>query len=358
MTEPSPPEPASAPGDPQTPGPAAGSVSTAIPPKCPTRTRLYRAAELLAEGFPAEEISERLAADAAAVAWLDLYEPTEADLQIVTEEFGLHPLAVEDAITPHQRPKVDRYRTHLFANMYAVSVDERGSALTAGEISVFITPRALITVRKDDFDIDTLIAHWDLNAGLVDTANEVSGLAYGLLDAVVDGHYQAVEQLDDAIDELQTYLFQARSGVDIRRRAYELGASLAALRRVVAPMQELVGRLMRADSHLVDETLGPYYRDVYDHAQRTAENVEAARDRVDRIADTQRSEQDAQLNEITKKLAAWAAIIAVPTAVTGFYGQNIPYPGFGHHDGFITSCVVMIVLAGGLYWLLRRNDWL
>jgi magnesium transporter len=358
MTEPSPPEPAPAPGDPQTPGPAAASVSTAIPPQCPTRTRLYRAGELLDEGFPAEQISERLAADAEAVAWLDLYEPTEADLQIVTEEFGLHPLAVEDAISAHERPKVDRYRTHLFANMYAVSVDERGAALTAGEISVFITPRALITVRKDAFDIDTLIAHWDLNAELVDATNEVSGLTYGLIDAVVDGHYEAVEELDDAIDDLQARLFQVRTGVDIRRRAYELGASLAALRRVVAPMQELVGRLMRADSHLVDDILGPYYRDVYDHAQRTAQTIDAARDRVDRIADTQRSEQDAQLNEITKKLAAWAAIIAVPTAVTGFYGQNIPYPGFGHHSGFITSCVVIIVLAGGLYWLLRRNDWL
>jgi magnesium transporter len=242
--------------------------------------------------------------------------------------------------------------------MYAVSAGDRGAALAASEISVFITPRALITVRKDDFDVDALIAYWDLNASLTDSSNEVSCLTYGLLDAVVDGHYQAVEQLDDAIDDLQARLFHVGAGVDIRRRAYELGVSLAALRRVAAPMTELVGRLMRADSHLVDDTLGPYYRDVYDHAQRTAETIDAARDRIDRITDTQRSEQDAQLNEITKKLAAWAAIIAVPTAVTGFYGQNIPYPGFGHHSGFITSCVVMIVLAGGLYWLLRRNSWL
>lgn len=123
-------------------------------------------------------------------------------------------------------------------------------------------------------------------------------------------------------------------------------------------MQELVGRLMRTDSHLIDDILAPYYRDVYDHAQRSAETVDAARDRVDRIADTQRAEQDAQLNEITKKLAAWAAIIAVPTAVTGFYGQNIPYPGFGREAGFVTSCLVMIILASGLYWLLRRNHWL
>ena len=146
--------------------------------------------------------------------------------------------------------------------------------------------------------------------------------------------------------------------MDIRRRAYELAADLAALRRVVAPMQEVMARLMRTDSHLLDEILDPYYRDVYDHALRATETVDAARDRVDRIADTQLNEQGAQLNEITKKLAAWAAIIAVPTAVTGFYGQNVPYPGFGQHWGFIVSCIVMIGLAGELFFVLRRNDWL
>jgi magnesium transporter len=143
---------------------------------------------LLCEGFPAEELSERLAADSEAVVWLDLYDPAQGDLGIVTEEFGLPPLAVDDAIQPHQRPKVDRYRTHLFANLYAVSLDDRRRALTTWEISMFITPRALITVRKDDFDIDALIARWDLNAELINAGNQVSALMYGLLDAVVDGH--------------------------------------------------------------------------------------------------------------------------------------------------------------------------
>jgi magnesium transporter len=351
-------EPVSADGDPQTPGPSAPSVSTAVPPTCPTRTRLYRAGELLDEGFPPGRLSDRLAADPEAVVWLDLYNPSQADLQIVVDEFGLHPLAVEDAISQHQRAKVDRYRTHLFANLYAVSLQADHGELITGEISLFITPRALITIRKQDFDIDALIARWDLNTDLVEPGNQISTLLYGLLDAVVDGHYDAAEQLDDAIDELQTHLFEERTSVDIRRQAYALGTSLARLRRVVAAMPEVVNRLMRPDSHLLDGILTPYYQDVHDHAIRTTESVDAARDRVDRIADTQLNEQSAQLNEITKKLAAWAAIIAVPTAVTGFYGQNVPYPGFGKHDGFLVSAVVMLVLAGGLYLYLRRRDWL
>jgi magnesium transporter len=349
-------QPVEADGDPQTPGPPAPSVTEAIPPTCPTRTRLYRAGQVLDEGFPAEQLSERLAGDPKAVAWLDLYDPTQDDLRIVVHEFGLHPLAVEDAISPRQRPKVDRYRTHLFANMYAVAIKDTG--LVVGEISMFVTERALITVRKQDFDIDALIARWDLNTGLVNADNQVSLLVYGLLDAVVDGHYEAVEQIDDSIDAVQELLFSEHAGVDVRRRAYDLGASIAGLRRIVVPMQEVVSRLLRADAHLVDAVLTPYFHDVQDHALRAAETLDAARDRVDRIADTQLNEQSAELNEITKRLAAWAAIIAVPTAVTGFYGQNVPYPGFGHRDGFLVSCVVMVVLAGGLFFYLRRRGWL
>ncbi|WP_241831907.1 hypothetical protein [Parafrankia soli] len=118
MTESPLPQPQPAAGDPQTPGTAAPSVTQAVPPQCPTRTRLYRAGSVADEGFP------------------------------------------EDSIHPHQRPKVDRYRSHLFANMYAVAVSEE-SVLTTGEISVFITPRALITVRKDEFDVDALITNWE-----------------------------------------------------------------------------------------------------------------------------------------------------------------------------------------------------
>lgn len=360
MTRPATPQPEPAPGDADTPGPAAPSVSTAAPPRCPTRTRLYRCGRLLQEGFAPAQISELLGRSADALVWLDLLDPDTEDLQIVTDEFGLHPLAVEDAVHDHQRPKLDRYRTHLFANMYAVHVaDPPGgpTELMTSEISVFVTPRALITVRKSDFDIDTLIERWDLDSDLAGDGG-VSYLLYGLLDAVVDGHYTAVELLDEAADNLEDRLFQPRPDLDIRRRGFELRRTLAELRRVVAPMHEVVGRLMRTDTHLLSESLTPYYQDVYDHVLRTAESVDNARDLVASILDANLTEQSNELNEITKKLASWAAIIAVPTAVTGYYGQNVPYPGFGHHSGFVISTLMIIVLAGGLFLLLRKQNWL
>lgn len=355
MSDPRVPEPGPAGGDPDTAGPTAQSVSPAVPPKCATRTRLYRSGKLLAEGFPADQISEHLDADPDAVVWLDLHDPDEADLQIVTHEFGLHPLAVEDAVHDHQRPKLDRYRTHLFANMYAVAFDAGRAELTTSEISAFITPRALITVRKADFDVDTLVARWDSAPELA--SDGVGFLVHGLLDTVVDGHYNATEQLDEAIDDLEDRLFEAHPGVDIRRRGFELRRSLVQLRRVVVPTRELVSRVHN-DKRLVEEDLAPYFQDVYDHSLHAAETLDAARDLIGGILETNVTEQGNDLNEITKKLASWAAIIAVPTAVTGFYGQNVPYPGFGHHSGFVISSVMIVVLAGGLYLILRRRGWL
>jgi magnesium transporter len=265
---------------------------------------------------------------------------------------------VEDAVHDHQRPKLDRYQTHLFANVYAVAFDEATGELRTSEISAFVTPRALITVRKAAFDVDTLVARWDASAW-PDGAG-VGFLVHGLLDAIADGHYEASQQVDDAIEELEDALFDPQTTVDIRRRGYELRKSLVGLRRVAVPMRELVGRLMRMDDlpHVVPPQLLPYYQDVYDHVLRASEDVESARDLIGSILDTNLNEQSKQLNEITKKLAAWAAIIAVPTAITGFYGQNVPYPGFGHWSGFITSTVLIVVLAGGIYLLLRRRGWL
>lgn len=350
------PKPVPAGGDPQSPGPNAASVSTAVPPHCPSRTRLYRGGAVVAEGFPAEDISELLEADVDAVVWLDLFSPDSGDLQLVVEEFGLHPLAVEDAVHDHQRPKLDRYATHLFANMYAVTFDQSGGELTTSEISAFITPRALITIRKSDFEVDTLLARWDASPELAGSG--VGFLVHGLLDAVVDGHYAAVEQVDAAVDQLEDALFDPHPEVDIRRRAFEVRKSLGQLRRVVVPMRDVMAHVVRQDNHLVDEHLAPYFQDVHDHVLRAAEDVETARDLIESILETNLNEQSNELNEITKKLAAWAAIIAVPTAVTGFYGQNVPYPGFSEHWGFIVSMSVIVVLSGGLYLLLKSRRWL
>jgi magnesium transporter len=320
-------------------------------------TRCYRDGALCAEDFPLDDVSEHLQ-DASAVVWVDLRGPDLADLQLVADELGLHTLAVEDATTGRQRPKFNRYAGHDFLTAYAVHLDVVSGELIAGEIAAFITSSALVTVRKDDaFPIDGLLARWDDSADL--TRYGVGALVHGLLDFVVDGHFDAVQSLDDEIELLEDLLFDDHPhGNDVQRRSFELRKSLVRLRRVVLPMREVVNTLMRRDVGLVPEEMTPYYQDVYDHVLRATEWTESLRDLVTTVLETNLTIQGNRLNIITKKVTSWAAIIAVPTAITGFYGQNLPYPGFSDETGFITSSVLIAMLSGSLYLVFKRKDWL
>src|SRR5690242_20083465 len=134
--------------------------------------------------------------------------------------------------------------------------------------------------------------------------------------------------------------------------------SLVLLRRVVLPMREVVNTLIRRDTGIVDERMAPYFQDVYDHVLRATEWTESLRDLVTTILETNITLQGNRLNVITKKVTSWAAIIAVPTAITGWYGQNLPYPGFASTSGLITSILLIAVISVGLYITFKRKDWL
>lgn len=321
------------------------------------RTRCYRLGVLTDEGFSLDDVSDHLR-DESSVVWVDLCAPELEDLQLVADELGLHTLAVEDATSGRQRPKFDRYAGHDFLTAYAVHLDVATGVLVSGEIAAFITPSALVTVRKDDeFPIDGLLTQWDENPDL--TKYGVGALVHGLLDFVVDGHFDAVQSLDDEIEKLEDLLFDDRPHErDLQRRSFELRKSLVHLRRVVLPMREVVNALLRRDVGLVAQELTPYYQDVYDHVLRATEWTESLRDLVTTILETNLTIQGNRLNIITKKVTSWAAIIAVPTAITGFYGQNVPYPGFSHGSGFITSTVLIVALSTALYLAFKRKDWL
>jgi magnesium transporter len=321
------------------------------------RTRCYREGVLTDEDFAIDQISEHLA-EPSAVVWVDLCAPDLEGLQLVADELGLHRLAVEDAAQGRQRPKFDRYSGHDFLSAYSVQLDVDSGRLVTDEIHAFITPRALVTVRRDEeFSIDPLLARWDDEVEL--TRYGVGALLHGLLDFVVDGHFEAVEALDDQIEQLEDLLFDDRPhDSSVQRRSFELRKSLVQLRRVVLPMREVVNTLMRRDIGLVHDELVPYFQDVYDHVLRASEWTESLRDLVNTILETYLTIQGNRLNVITKKVTSWAAIIAVPTAVTGFYGQNLPYPGFAQQSGFLASTLLILGLSVALFVAFRRSDWL
>jgi magnesium transporter len=262
-------------------------------------TRMYRQGVLEAKDFPAAQISDFLD-EPDTVVWLDLCEPDQADLEVISAEFGLHPLAVEDAVQQHERPKLDRYQDHAFLTAYAVDLDRTTGKLKTSELAAFVTARALITVRKDTgFDIDGVVARWDGSTDLA--AHGVGYLLWGLLDFVDDGHFATVQQLDEAIESLEDLLFDDRPhAAEVQRRSFELRKSLVVLRRLVLPMREVVNTLLRRDLGLVDEAMGPYFQDVYDHVLRATEWTESLRDLVSSVLVTNLTIQGNRMISIMK----------------------------------------------------------
>jgi magnesium transporter len=319
------------------------------------RTRLWRNGVVEKEDFPFEDLSEYLDQEDCIV-WADLTAPDEKRLAALGEELSLDKLAIEDAVAHHERPKASRYATHTFLSAYALKLNRESGDLTSIQVSAFVLKNGFVTVHPEGFDVDSMVHTWDENIDLCQYG--VKALAYGMLDLLVDGHFETVQALDDEIEGLEDLLFDDKARTQIvQRRTFAIRKSLVHARRVSLPMREVVNTITRRDSHL-NEGLRPYFEDLYDHVLRAAEWTESLRDMVSSVFETNLSLQDARLNTIMKKLTAWAAIIAIPTAVTGFYGQNVPYPGFAQHSGFITSSAIMVVLVGLLYLMFKRKDWL
>ncbi|MCW2600721.1 MAG: corA [Frankiales bacterium] len=324
---------------------------------CLAHTRAYRDGKLVAEGFDVDLVSDHLEVEGTVV-WLDLLQPSQEDLRVLVEEFGLHPLAVEDATHEHQRPKLDKYGDHLFLASYVAQLNEETAELAVREVDAFITPRALVTIRKSEgLEVEPLLERWDSDKKLASSG--VPYLLHGLLDLLVDGHFQAVQAIDEQLEALEDVLFdeEPRSR-ELQRRSFEVRKSLVLLRRVVLPMREVVNSLLRRDLEVVDETMQPYYQDVYDHVLRATEWTESLRDLISTILETNLTLQGNRLNETMRKLTSWAAILAVTTAVTGFYGQNVPYPGFQQTWGFYTSLALLLGISGALYIAFKRRGWL
>lgn len=320
-------------------------------------TRCYRNGELVAEGFPVDKVSDYLA-DPANTVWFDICRPDPEDLRTLQDELGLHALAVEDVLQPGQRPKVDHYPEHKFVVAYALTVDPDTNELRGHEVGVFVTAHAVVTVREDEsFDIAEVMRRWDNTAALAGSGPAF--LLYGILDYAVDTHFVAMQQLDTELDALEDLVFEDRNpDTAQQRRTYELRKSLVNVRRIVLPMREVVNTIMRRDLEVLDPAITPYYQDVYDHVVRVTEWADSLRDLLSNILDARLALRSNRLNVVMKKVTSWAAIIAVPTAVTGFYGQNLPYPGFEAAWGFWMSTAIILVASGGLYVTFKAKDWL
>ena len=314
------------------------------------------------DDFDFSSISDYLSDDDTLV-WCDIYDPDHAILKDLAHELELDSWAVEDAIADAERTKAVVYRTHTFFTVYSVAVKDllpegdSDSMLDIHRISGFVLPHGLITVRlSPQFDIEAVSQRFDELGG---QEYGVGSLVHGLLDVIVDGHFAAVQALDDCIESVEDDLFENNARQGLQRKTFQLRKDLVELRRVVLPMREVVNTIQhrRLDAKMSPE-LDPLYADLYDHVLRASEWTESLRDMITTVFETNLSLQDARLNMVMKKLTGWAAIIAVPTAITGFYGQNVLYPGIDTFGGFVTSTSIIVLTGLALYWMFKRKDWL
>lgn len=332
------------------------------------RTRLWVVGELKAEDFPLADVSVHLGEDDGLV-WVDLCNPDHDMLCRLADELGLDQHAVEDVVERSERTKATRYATHTFLTVYATALgpqlaNDLESRLLTARVSIFVLHGGIVTVRHEIdpaqpvFDIDEAVRRWDDNADLLRLGSPA--LLHGLLDVIVDGQFETIQDLDDAIEALEDGLFDERAQTrKIQRDTYRLRKELVELRRIVLPMREVINTIMRRRAERGDTVeLDSWYADLYDHVIRAAEWTESLRDMITTVFETNLSLQDARLNTIMKKLTGWAAIIAVPTAVTGWYGQNVPYPGFNSPAGVIASAAIILIASTLLYVAFKRRGWI
>jgi magnesium transporter len=321
------------------------------------RTRAYRKGVLEAEDFPLSELSEHLEEPDTHV-WVDLCDPTEEKLDTLASELGLHPLAVEDALEPHQRSKIDRYRTHAFLAAHAVTLDVDAPALSTVEVDAFIGDNFLVTVQGEErFDMDPVVERWDRSPEMI--AAGIGFLVYGLLDEIVDGYFTVIEQFDDYYDNVGDAIFAEQPLDPSQQRGwFDMRRVLSKFYRLVAPLREALGSLVHRELDVVKPEVQPYFQDLYDHLIVVAESADALRDLATSLVEANLSLRDYRQNQVMKKVSSWAAIVAVPTLITGFYGMNVPYPGFSETSGVVASTALMVVLAVVLYVVFKRRDWL
>ncbi|MGI5337007.1 magnesium and cobalt transport protein CorA [Streptomyces sp. CA-181903] len=299
-------------------------------------------------------------ADGDAFLWVGLHEPTESEFDLVTSEFGLHPLAVEDALKAHQRPKLEVYADSLFAVLKPVVYDDHADTVSTGELMLFLGDSFVVTVRHGVGNPLT-----ELRARLEDQPDLLrcgpTAVLYAVSDAVVD-HYTEVSGLLQAdLDELESEVFAppGNDNKNIASRIYAFKRQVVEFRRATVPLAEPVARLAGAGLPFVNEEARPFFRDVGDHLARANEAVEQLDRLLSDILSAHLAQMGVQQNDDMRKISAWAAMAAAPTMIAGVFGMNFVHmPELRQVWGYPAALLLMVGVVALLYRLFKRRGWL
>ncbi len=287
--------------------------------------------------------------------WIGVHEPTEDLLRKLQKEFGLHDLAVEDALCAHQRPKLEEYGNGFFAVLRTASLQD--GEIGFGETHIFIGPHYVVAVRHG-----ASLPYTEVRARCESAPQLLRRgpgfVLYALMDFVVDHYFPIVDALEDQLESLEEDLFQEQFNRQLTQQIYDLKRDLVLIKRAISPLVEMCNRLVRFDTSLIQEDMRPYFRDVYDHVIRINETVDNLRELLTAALEANLSLISVAQNDVMKKLAAWAAIIAIPTLVAGIYGMNFEnMPELHWRYGYFGLMGALAALCAFVHSRFKRAGW-
>lgn len=288
--------------------------------------------------------------------WIGLHEPSDEEFDVLVRRFHLHPLAVEDALTAHQIPKLEVYGSELF--IVARTAQAKGDRILYGETHVFVGPNYVITIRHG-----SARAHTQLRAQLEASPHQLKHgpdfILHGVLDFIVDGYIPIIDAVEDKVLEMEQVALDSFLARDDITRLFQLRRELVKFSRVLGPMEEVCVKLQSLDLPCIDREVRPYFRDVADHVRRVASRAAALRDILASVFEVSNLLEQQRQGVITRKLAAWAAILATPTAVAGIYGMNFEHmPELRWTYGYPAVLALIVAICISLYITFKRTRWL
>lgn len=289
--------------------------------------------------------------------WLGLYRPSEHELGEVAQAFGLHPLAVEDAVQAHQRPKLEKYDDSLFLVLKTLWYVDEDDAVETGEINVFLGHDFVVTVRHGRGS-QLKDARHQLETDPDLLTHGPGAVMYAVCDTVVDGYLDVVRELEIDVDEVETSVFSPERTKD-SARIYTLKRELAEVRRAVQPLREPMRRLSSGEVPAVPEPARPFFRDVLDHLTQANEISESLETLLSSAFEAHLAQISVQQNDDMRKISAGAALVVVPTLIAGVYGMNFTHmPELDWTYGYPFALALMASVAAGLWYFFKRSGWL
>lgn len=320
--------------------------------------RIYRDGRLLSEADAVTATPKLEQKDD--FVWIGLHEPDDALLQTISKNFGLHELAVEDALDPRHLPKMESYGDHLFvvARTLHLEGDDGHSRIAYGNTAIFVGRNFIITVRHgSDRGHSPIRTQLEATPWLL--KNGPDYVLHAILDFIVDGYFEVIDLAEEQVlamedRALDSFLDRAQTA-----RLFTMRRDLFRLTRILGPMEDLANRFINIDLPQIDRNIDPYFRDLADHVRRVNYRVAGLRDTLTGVIETSGLLEQQRQGAITRQLAAWAAILAVPTAIAGIYGMNFEYlPEKDWKYGYFAILGVMFSICAILFYRFKRSGWL